>query len=314
MPLQDVYEQLISQRGEPPVKRQKRADDATESSRKDSVPLASQPAVCSTSYLNVHADVAGGTNSATANAPSSDADQDLVRVDRELDAAVENSHERVDGDLTNPSTKPNISPQQQSSSASQAATTKIIGTEPHQNDHVHSIKTFENKDNAIAPGESMTETKTKNNRDSENKTNEPRSDFRFFLRHPHTRGRNRVLVPLSPTDCLANALRGQIILEFPTVQVFHTSCAAQLTDNVKHASIISGENDEAGRHVDGTGMSRPEVGQGDGEEGFNGKMGGGGLLEGDSTRIDSSQGLYSTTEEDYVTWGLPEGYVVMSRT
>jgi hypothetical protein len=41
----------------------------------------------------------------------------------------------------------------------------------------------------------------------------------FYLVKPHTSGARKVLIPLSPTDCLQQCLRDQTVLEFPTVQI-----------------------------------------------------------------------------------------------
>ncbi|KAF2430510.1 hypothetical protein EJ08DRAFT_588775 [Tothia fuscella] len=45
----------------------------------------------------------------------------------------------------------------------------------------------------------------------------------FYLVKPHTSGTQKVLIPLSPTDCLFTCLRNQTVLEFPTIQVLPQS-------------------------------------------------------------------------------------------
>jgi len=47
----------------------------------------------------------------------------------------------------------------------------------------------------------------------------PSDSLHFYLSKPHTSSSTRVLVPLKPTDTFAKCLYGQVVLEFPTIQV-----------------------------------------------------------------------------------------------
>jgi len=44
-------------------------------------------------------------------------------------------------------------------------------------------------------------------------------DLHFYLVKPLTSSTTRVLIPLQPTSTLQTCLRGQVVLEFPTIQV-----------------------------------------------------------------------------------------------
>jgi hypothetical protein len=58
----------------------------------------------------------------------------------------------------------------------------------------------------------------------------------YYLLKPHTRGSQKVLIPLSPTDCLLASLRYQTVLEFPTIQVL-----SQAPDTLPKEFILEDE-------------------------------------------------------------------------
>lgn len=56
--------------------------------------------------------------------------------------------------------------------------------------------------------------------DQDEEINEPTTPTNYFyLLKPRTTSEKKVLIPLSPTDTLADSLRGRLVLEFPTIYV-----------------------------------------------------------------------------------------------
>ena len=49
----------------------------------------------------------------------------------------------------------------------------------------------------------------------------PKADFNFYLHHPSLPSRRPVLIPLPPDANLATSLTNRVVLEFPTIYVFH---------------------------------------------------------------------------------------------
>lgn len=131
------------------------------------------------------------------------------------------------------------------------------------------------------------------------------------------RGSTRVLTPLSPTDCLANALSGQVILEFPTVQVFplNTDSVSQMSKVSRH---VSSDQDAAGETAD-TGSQATIAAQNSagGERHNNDDVDAGkgksNIVEDKATaNVSNTPTLHKEEKGD--VWGLPDGYIVVSKT
>ena len=333
--MREAYNQLISQRSDSPVKAQKRAHGVIESAIRNPTPPACQSMVGDIIISKVMTDVAENTNLTAVGPPNQDADQMPNEVEQKVTAHVYNTHDHKDSDTNldivspsrqcsspsdecliklppltasiNPSTELNPSSQQPISSPSQPATT-TQDTELHQENQARSARSLESSNVAATTSKSVI-----SNDDiyAEDKRNEPCSRFRFFLRHPHTRGHTRVLIPLSPTDCLADALRGQVVLEFPTVQVFPTH-ESYVDGHNKHTNPISTMKDKVGNGVDAATTSAMVAAQDGSSEGNDNKYGKGGIIEHYPVR-EGLDNLNSDVELDNGIWSLPEGFVVASR-
>lgn len=59
--------------------------------------------------------------------------------------------------------------------------------------------------------------------------NQTDQSFKYYLSRPRTSSTRRVLIPLSPTDTLGDALRGSTVEEFPTIYFF-PSTISELPD------------------------------------------------------------------------------------
>ena len=51
-------------------------------------------------------------------------------------------------------------------------------------------------------------------------------DYHFYLHKPHTTSASRILIPLEPASMLSTCLKGQSILEYPTIFVLNQPSTA----------------------------------------------------------------------------------------
>ena len=51
-------------------------------------------------------------------------------------------------------------------------------------------------------------------------------DYHFYLHKPHTTSTSRILIPLEPSSTLSTCLRGESILEYPTIFVLNQPSSA----------------------------------------------------------------------------------------
>ncbi|KAF2197105.1 hypothetical protein GQ43DRAFT_444522 [Delitschia confertaspora ATCC 74209] len=63
-------------------------------------------------------------------------------------------------------------------------------------------------------------------------------DYHFYLLKPRTNSQKRVLIPLSPSALLSESLRGQTVLEFPTIYVLTTPVESLPQDFMLEAQYL----------------------------------------------------------------------------
>ena len=322
--LQEAYEQVLSQRASSAVKRQKRKHGTAEPLCVKPTPPAAVVGIENTTTSQDATDITDYACPTTLNPPLSKGDQESNNVEEDCDDSVAGNHNKADKAMVvgstipeicfskpveataalNSSISPHPSPQQQESLAAQPLT-NLEEAGPHGGKQMKIVdENYHNIGN------------DDRHHDHHQHQQQQQSRFRFFIRHPHMRGSTRVLVPFSPTDCLANALSGQVVLEFPTVQVFPLNVNI-IRRSYRIPDFYSLKQDAARKVVDmgsevtigaqnGAGGGRQdnddEIGKGSGEM-FEDKA---------MATVSYTSTLHTDGTDD--EWDLPDGYVVVSRT
>ncbi len=74
-------------------------------------------------------------------------------------------------------------------------------------------------------------------------------DVHFYLLRPRTTGPDRVLIPVSPTTKLSDALRDRVVLEFPTFYIFPHPPDSLSAGFISEAQFLGGSVPEAAEEV-----------------------------------------------------------------
>ena len=312
--MQEAYEQVLSQRANPALKRQKRKQGTAESLCIKSASPTAQTGIESAATPQDATGILDNSSAVTSNLPHSKVNQEPNTAEREYSDSSNGNHNKEGDTVDRGYTIPEecfIKPVE-ATVASNLSTGRRI-TQQHQ----ESLPAQPSTDlhvTGLHDGD-QTEITGMINHAREN-DDPPKPQFCFFLRHPHMCGSTRVLIPLSPTDCLATALSGQVILEFPTVQVFPLHIKRM--NNVNKPPEFMRSKQNAGREVVDTDSRVTMEAQYDtrGERHNNDDEVGedkGDLVENKAAATASCTPILPIDGKSDM-WDLPAGYVVISKT